>query len=83
MYLPHKCITASSLHSLANALNRLHAWHKSHGGQSEDEPCLRTIEVDPDTNEIRAVITSGKLHWDLTYVNGEWHFKSEALKDSI
>jgi len=82
-YLPLGCITASALYSLAAALNRLHSWHRSHGGQMKDEPCLRLISWDEASKKTTAIVTSGKLHWDLIYKNGEWMFKSEALKEDV
>jgi hypothetical protein len=80
LLLPVGCITSSALHSLASALNRLSAWHRSHGGPRDQEPCLRHIKWDEKAKHPVATVYSGLLYWDLVYRDGAWHFLSEALK---
>ena len=78
-YLPAGCIKPSALFSLASAMNRLYAWHRSHGGPSIDEPCLRAIEVDSRGQTV-ARVYSGHIFWELILKEGDWQFTSEAVK---
>ena len=41
--IPHGCITASELRSLAIALDRLTAWHNGMGGPAPGAPCVRRV----------------------------------------
>lgn len=39
------CVTTGALRALAEAIDRLEAWHISRGGSMSDHPCLRRIEA--------------------------------------
>lgn len=71
--IPKGCITASDLHSLAQALHRLESWHKAHGGARDEEPCLRLIRVDHD-GRISALVQSGDMFVKLVLKGGTWIF---------
>lgn len=62
--LPFGCINSGSLRALADAIDRLDAWHRSRGGRSADRPCLRRIESNGE--HIQAHVSTGPA------VGGEW-----------
>jgi hypothetical protein len=80
--IPHGCVPTRSLYALARTMERLAAWHKAHGGQAKDEPCLREIVLDTDGHLI-ARVTAGNVSWMLRYMSGEWReaIRSEADPD--
>lgn len=71
--LPAKCINASVLYSLANALNRIASFHEKRGGAAGDEPCLTSVIVQRGT--VIARIASGERRFKLELVRGNWEFR--------
>jgi hypothetical protein len=72
--LPHGCITANALRSLASTMDRLSAWHTSRGGHLTDMPCLKDISVQGET--IIARVTVGNIvNYRLEYGAGSWEFR--------
>lgn len=72
--LPHGCIGPGALRGLADALDRLTAWHASAGGGRADRPCLRRLESNGD--HITAHVSTGPDvggSWTvLEFVDGSW-----------
>lgn len=71
--LPHGCINATSLRSLANALDRLAAFHVDRGGPAPDAPCLTEVHV--EGRGVIAKISSGTRNFKLLLVHGAWEFR--------
>lgn len=70
--VPVGCITASALHSLAYALERLAAFHRERGGQAPAAPCLVEVLVDGDHTFAR--VRSDDRVFKLELIAGAWHF---------
>lgn len=72
--LPHGCISAGTLRSLADALIRLERWHRALSGNGSDRPCLRRIESEGDV--VKAYVSVGPSiggHIEcLTLTDGVW-----------
>jgi hypothetical protein len=77
--LPVGCVQVEDLLSLARAMNKVQAWHKRHGGQKDDDPCLRLIQG-ARTGRITALVQSGSMMIKMALKDGEWMILGDALK---
>lgn len=71
--VPNGCITASALRTLANAMDRLAAFHHERGGPSPDSPCLTDVHMEEHT--VVARVTSGARVYRMHLVHGAWEFR--------
>jgi hypothetical protein len=73
LVLPIDCITATALHSLARALERLAAFHRERGGAAPDAPCLTHVMV--EDRGVIARVRSGDRTYKLLLVKNDWEFR--------
>lgn len=73
MKIPHGCITASALRTLASSLDRLAAFHRERGGPAPESPCL--VEVRLDDDQVVARVSSNSHVYRLVLIHGAWEFR--------